>query len=127
MFATAQAGYRDEIRRLLRLVRRVVVIRDIPTARRGHLSCVSAALKAGEEPGTACTLRRSRALRRDPLATAARRLNSRVKIIDLTDRFCDRERCFSVIGGALVHHDRTHMTTAFSATLGPFILRALGG
>jgi hypothetical protein len=45
----------------------------------------------------------------------------------LADRFCDETRCFSVIGGALVHHDRTHMTTAFSATLGPFILRALDG
>ncbi len=66
-------------------------------------------------------------MRPDPLAEAARGLNSRVKVIDLTDRFCDRERCFSVVGGALVHHDRTHMTTAFGATLGPFILRALGG
>ena len=127
MFAAMQAGYRAEIRRLLRLVRRVVVIRDVPTAARGHLACVSRALQAGREPATACTVRRSQAVRRDPLATAARGLDARVKVIDLTDRFCDRQRCFSVIGGALVHHDRTHMTTAFSATLGPFILRALGG
>jgi SGNH domain (fused to AT3 domains) len=67
-------------------------------------------------------------VRRDPLAAAAGALRSpRVKLIDLADRFCDETRCFSVIGGALVHHDRTHMTTAFSATLGPFILRALDG
>ena len=127
VFETAEAGYREALRRLLRLVRRVVVIRDIPTAADGHLACVSAAIRAGREPGPACTLRRSRAVRPDPLAEAARGLSSRVKVIDLTDHFCDRERCFSVVGGALVHHDRTHMTTAFGATLGPFILRALGG
>lgn len=125
MFATMKAGYRDEIRRLLRLVRRVVVIRDIPIAAPGHLACVSRVIEAGEEPGPACTLRRSSAVRPDPLVEAARGLNARVKIIDLTDRFCDDDECFSVIGGALVHHDRTHMTTAFGATLGPFILRAL--
>lgn len=127
VFETAKAGYREAIRRLLRLVRRVVVIRDIPTAADGHLACVSKAVAAGREPGTACTLRRSSAVRRDPLVEAARGVNARVKVIDLTDRFCDRERCFPVIGGALVHHDRTHMTTAFGATLGPSILRALGG
>lgn len=125
MFATMKAGYRDEIRRLLRLVRRVVVIRDIPTAAPGHLACVSAVVEAGDDPATACTHRRSKAVRRDPLAAAAHGLNSRVRVVDLTDRFCDEDRCYSVIGGALVHHDRTHMTTAFGATLGPFILRAL--
>jgi hypothetical protein len=126
MFATARAGYRDEIRRLLRQVRRVVVIRDVPTAAGDHLRCVATALREGRGPATACTQPRRRALRRDPLAAAARSMRSpRVRLIDLTDRFCDDRRCYAVIGGALVHHDRTHMTTAFSATLGPFILRAL--
>ena len=93
----------------------------------GRCACVAATLKERQPPATACTQPRSSAVRRDPLAAAARDLRSpRVKLVDLTDRFCDDERCFSVIGGALVHHDRTHMTTAFGATLGPFILRALG-
>jgi SGNH domain-containing protein len=126
MFATARTGYRDEIRRLLRHVRRVVVVRDVPTAAPGHLRCVAAALREGGSPGTTCTQPRGRALRRDPLAAAARSLQSpRVQLIDLTDRFCDDRRCYPVIGGALVHHDRTHMTSVFAATLGPFILRAL--
>ena len=128
VLATAQAGYRDEIRRLLRLVRRVVVIRDVPVAAGGHLRCVARAVRRGEAVGAACSQRRSRALRRDPLAAAARSLRSpRVRLIDLTEHFCDDRRCFAVIGGALVQHDRTHMTTAFAATLGPFILRALRG
>ena len=31
----------------------------------------------------------------------------------------------TIVGGALVHRDETHVTPAFSATLGPFVLRAL--
>jgi hypothetical protein len=64
---------------------------------------------------TACTQRRGRAVRRDPFAAAACGLSARVKIIDLTDRCCEDRRCFSAIGGALAHHDKTHMTTASSA------------
>ena len=51
--------------------------------------------------------------------------SARVRLIDLTSRVCDAKRCFPVVGGALVHRDPTHITPAFSATLGPFILRAL--
>lgn len=127
MFATMRAGYRDEIRRLLRIVRRVVVVRDIPTAAPGHLRCVRDALKERQPLAEVCTQSRRSALQRDALAAAAGDLRGpRVKLVDLTDRFCDDERCFSVVGGALVHHDHTHMTTAFGATLAPFILRALG-
>ncbi|CAA9478484.1 MAG: hypothetical protein AVDCRST_MAG67-703 [uncultured Solirubrobacteraceae bacterium] len=126
MFATARAGYRDEIRRLLRTVRRVVVIRDVPKAADGHVGCVAALLEAGRPVGSECSQERGRAIRRDPLVAAARATRSpRVTVVDLTNHFCDEQRCLAVVGGALVHHDETHMTTAFSPTLGPFILRAL--
>jgi len=59
---------------------------------------------------------------------AARSVRSpNVKRIDLTRFFCDSRRCFSVVGGALVRHDESHLTQAFAATLGPFVLRALDG
>jgi hypothetical protein len=62
----------------------------------------------------------------DPAIAAARRLRSpRVKTVDLTDYFCDRRRCFPVVGGALVLRDNTHVTGTFSATLGPYLHRAL--
>jgi hypothetical protein len=62
----------------------------------------------------------------DPLVNAARALRSpNVKVIDLTRHFCDAKRCFTVVGGALVRHDTSHLTQLFAATLGPFILRAL--
>ena len=62
------------------------------------------------------------------MAEAARRLHSsRVRVADLTKYFCDPERCFPVIGGALVHKDRTHLTAVFTATLGPFLAREVRG
>jgi hypothetical protein len=127
MAATARAGYRDEIRALLDLVGRVVVIRDTPFDQPGHLRCITRAIQEGRPPGEACARSRRLAFE-DPdlLAAAARDLRSdRVQLIDLTPRFCDERRCFPVVGGALVHRDETHVTPAFSATLGPFIMRAL--
>jgi len=124
--ASTQAGYRTAIRELLRLRRRVVVVRDTPPSTNEQLRCVSRAIAARRRAQTACTRPRSASVRSDPLVSAARAArSSRVKVIDLTRLFCDSRRCFSVIGGALVRHDESHLTQAFAVTLGPFILRAL--
>ena len=45
-------------------------------------------------------------------------------VLDLTPFFCG-SRCYPVVGGALVVRDANHMTGTFSATLGPYVLRAL--
>jgi hypothetical protein len=128
MYAALRAGYRSEIGALLGLGRRVVVVRDVPASNRNHLRCVASALEAKREPGVACSRPRANALRRDPLAAAAGAAgSSRVTVVDLTDQICDAKRCYAVVGGALVQHDQTHLTYDFSSTLGPFILRALGG
>ena len=126
MEETARAGYRAEIAALLRVVERVVVIRDTPVEPPGHLQCIQRAVAAGRTPGAACARSRRLAVQPDPLAAAARDMRSgRVRLIDLTSQVCNARRCFPVVGGALVHRDATHVTPAFSATLGPFILRAL--
>ncbi len=127
MAQTARAGYRDEIAALLNVVGRVVVIRDTPYDAPGHLRCVTRALQASRPPGPDCARSRRLALPApDLLAAAARDMRSdRVQLIDLTSRSCNARRCFPVVGGALVHRDETHVTPAFSATLGPFIMRAL--
>lgn len=128
VYETARGAYRSEIRALLRRARRVVVIRDTPSSPPGHLSCIAQALSAGRPPGSVCGQSRDAAVGRDPLAAAAGDLRSdRVRLIDLTDHFCDAQRCFDVVGGALVHRDETHLTPAFSASLGPYIVRALPG
>ena len=41
----------------------------------------------------------------------------------MTPFFCSRHRCLPVVGGALVYRDGHHLTTVFSTTLGPFVLR----
>lgn len=126
MAESARAGYRDELAALLRVVDRVAVIRDTPLEAPGHLTCIQRAVARGRPPGEACARSRKLALDPDPLAAAARDMHTpRVRLVDLTSSVCDARRCFPVVGGALVHRDETHVTPAFAATLGPFILRAL--
>ncbi|MEY2442087.1 MAG: hypothetical protein QOJ46_1513 [bacterium] len=126
MAESARAGYRDELSALLRVVDRVAVIRDTPFEAPGHLTCIERAVASRRAPGPACARSRKLALEPDPLAAAARDMRTpRVRLIDLTSSVCDARRCFPVVGGALVHRDETHVTPAFSATLGPFVLRAL--
>jgi hypothetical protein len=50
-----------------------------------------------------------------------------VRAVDLTRFFCDRRRCYPVIGGALVFKDPTHLTGVFATTLAPYLLRAIDG
>ena len=49
---SARAGYREEIRTLLRMGRRVVVIRDTPPSTLEQLRCVSRAVEAGRSAQT---------------------------------------------------------------------------
>jgi hypothetical protein len=127
MFDAVRTGYRDEIRALVGSGRRVVVIRDTPTSARHHLRCIGAALNASRPPGVACAKRRAVALRPDPLAAAAQAVGSpQVRVIDLTRHICDGRYCFALVGGAIVTRDVNHLTPAFSASLGPYIVRALG-
>ena len=120
-------GYRNAWRRVPRSVRRIVVLRDTPRAlpRGGTLECVEDAMRSRRDAGRVCALPRSRALRPDPAEVAARSEAPRVRTVDLTRYFCDARRCFAVVGGALVHRDVSHITTAFGTTLGPYLLRAL--
>ena len=49
----------------------------------------------------------------------------RYALLDLTDFFCSRRKCFPVIGGALVTKDGRHLTRVFSTSLGPYLARAI--
>jgi hypothetical protein len=127
-FETSVAGYRAAFAALPDSVRRIVVIRDNPKDGESTASCVTRAVAAGRSAGTTCAISRAKALDADPMAEAARRMRSpRVRVADLTRYFCDPRRCFPVIGGALVHKDRTHLTAVFAASLGPFLARELRG
>jgi peptidoglycan/LPS O-acetylase OafA/YrhL len=123
-FETAVAGFAAAWRALPRSVRHVVVLRDTAKARAGATDCVERAMARRTPAGLACAGSRRVVLNRDPAVTAAARLRSpRIQTIDLTQFFCDRARCFPVIGGALVYKDPTHVTAVYSRTLGPFLTR----
>jgi hypothetical protein len=128
-FQTSVAGYEAAWRALPPTVERIVVIRDTPKGR-AHgetLECVQRAMTERRPAGVACALPRRTSLDRDPAAVAARRIRSpRVRLVDMTRYFCSRRDCYPVVGGALVLRDQNHMTGVFSATLGPFLLRAVG-
>jgi hypothetical protein len=124
--AAEVAGYVRAWRTLPRTVRRIVVLRDTPHARSATSRCIRRAVAAHRRPGPACALPRSSAVKLDTAVVAARRVHSpRVQVVDMTRFFCDRTRCYPVIGGVLVYKDANHMTELYSRTLGPFLLRRL--
>jgi hypothetical protein len=120
---TQVAGYRRAFRRLPRTVRDVFVIRDTPMARRGTLSCVSRVAARRRPTARACSVARDYALRPDPATVATRGLGRRFHVVDMSRYFCGGDRCYEVIGGALVHKDTAHLTEVFSTTLGPYLLK----
>jgi hypothetical protein len=123
-FAAAVTGFARAWSAAPGSVRRIMVIRDTPKAEVTTAGCVQEAIGRHEEAGRACVIRREEALDADPAAVAAARLHSaRVQLLDLTRFICDPQRCYPVVGGALVHKDEHHLTAVFAATLGPYLLR----
>jgi hypothetical protein len=125
--ATKIDGYMNAWRALPPSVHEVFVLRDVPqSAYLTVTGCIERAIARHRNPGTRCARRRRFALRTDYEVTAAAQFaDDRVREIDLTPFMCDDQRCFPVIGGVLVIKDHGHLTRTFSATLGPFIQRAV--
>jgi hypothetical protein len=121
-YQVAVNGYRDALAALPSTVQRVIVLRDTPRSSFETLDCVARAIKAHQPLAGVCTLPRGDVLPPDPGVAAAQQLGApRFQVIDLTDFFCDADRCYPVVGGALVYKDISHMTTAFGTTLGPYL------
>ena len=123
---SAVQGYEEMLRKLPRHIREVIVMRDVPRPETGVTRCLEwlPTMSSRLEPG-ACSRLREHALLPDPLADAARRVGGRVKLIDLTDEFCDDQTCFSVVGNVLVYGDSHHMTGTFARSLAPRLRREL--
>jgi hypothetical protein len=121
----AVQGYLHAWRRLPKTVRQIIVLRDTPVSRDDTSLCVQRALATRKRPGKACAFSRKVAVQSDPAAVAARRRghDPRVHLIDLTPYMCSTKLCFPVVGGVLVHKDKTHLTPLFAGTLGPFLLQ----
>jgi hypothetical protein len=122
--AAKVAGYTAAWAALPPTVEHIIVIRDTPLNTSRTLGCVERAIARHQQPGVVCAVPRSFAVRPDPEVAAADRLASkRVQVADLTPFLCNPRFCPPVIGGVLVHKDVNHLTSEFSATLGPFLLR----
>ena len=103
----------------------VVVLRDVPST--GHVS-IPDCLATNLGNPVACSQPRDRALPPDAITVAAQRNSSGlIKLVDLSNEFCDQSRCYAAIGGAVVYSDTSHITTQFSRSLAPFLLQAMGG
>jgi hypothetical protein len=125
-FGTRVAGLAAAWNGLPPSVKHIVAIADVPYNRPYTFACVVGALGRHRSPDRACAVRRALALSPDPALAAAARIGPpRVQSIDLTPFMCTPADCLPVVGGVLVHKDRGHLTRAFSATLGPFLLRDL--
>jgi hypothetical protein len=123
-FGAKAAGYAAAWRTLPRTVRHIVVIRDNPVIESDTLACVRRAIAGRRPAGPACAVGRSHALKPDPEVAAARLAGStRIQVVDLSRMFCGEAACFPVIGGVLVYKDTDHITSQFSTTLGPFLVR----
>lgn len=128
------AVVQDPLRRLADAGKTVNVLRAIPSTGGVQLGPQEADLEvnqpdciaqAGHVPDP-CSGARALRLTPDRLAAAAVAMHdSRVRVIDLTDAFCDPDRCHSLIGGVVVYFDGSHLTATFSRTLGQFIAQRL--
>jgi peptidoglycan/LPS O-acetylase OafA/YrhL len=71
-------------------------------------------------PAKDCTEARADVLPKvDPISIAAKTAGA--TIVDLTDKYCNATRCFSVIGGANVYRDQDHLTVTWTMTLSKVI------
>jgi peptidoglycan/LPS O-acetylase OafA/YrhL len=101
---------------------RIAVLADNPEVSDESLACLTRPSSGGDRTGD-CGMPRAQALaKQDPLATAAS-LVPNTKLIDLTQYYCDADRCPSVIGDVIVYRDiGSHVTATYFATLAPALV-----
>jgi peptidoglycan/LPS O-acetylase OafA/YrhL len=93
----------------------------------GEVRDVDCVLLNAGDPET-CARPRGEAQPTDPvsMAGAAERSDS-IAVLDLTDRFCDAERCYAVVGGIPVYYDADHLNLEYVRMLAPEISGAIDG
>lgn len=114
-----QAGVAERFAEWTGTGARIYVLRDTPlTLRRSSPDCVA----LNQQSPLTCANPRSAALVPDPVVDAALDLRSpRVKVLDLTDQFCNEEICPAVIGGLQVYYDTDHASRSYMHSLVPVL------
>ncbi len=117
-------GYQSVMERIRAMGKEVYVLAPIPRTVNVR---VPDCLELYGRDANRCGLERDRALIEDPMRMAARAAGSSVKLIDLTDHFCDAERCYPVVGDLIVYRDSSHLTAEYAAALMPWVARVVDG
>lgn len=108
-----QASYRAAYSALPPSVKHIVTIRDNPRTLSDLHGCLTQRLPRQ------CSVARNKAIYPDLAGKAARAIGG--TSIDLSNYFCDRQRCYPVVGRLLVYGDGNHQTSQFNRTLAPYL------
>jgi len=101
---------------------RIIALRDNPLATRGTPLCVT---KYGLQANQFCALNRAEALSTFDGSISATESVPGSYLVDLSDYYCDRDKCLTVIGNVVVYRDADHITATFARTLAPFLLEEI--
>ncbi len=124
-----QDQYRDAagtyLRRWADAGAQVYVIRDTPlTAGPTTVQCAA----VNEEDPVDCAIPRAAAIQEDYVALAAEAVgHDSVRVLDLTDQFCDNTRCYTAVGGLSVFYDENHIARSYARSVAPAFLLAYRG
>lgn len=116
-------GFRAVWRRLTDAGKQVVVIRDVPAVKDKMSAPVC--LDAHPQDPLACAGPRAGVLVPDAQAAAVDGAPSGVRLIDLSDSFCDDDTCHVLVGDVIVYRDFSHLTTEYATLLTPYLGRAV--
>jgi peptidoglycan/LPS O-acetylase OafA/YrhL len=100
---------------------RVYPIADPPLNDRVRdIACIP--LSAGEP--TACRAPRSEALPADPIVAASELVSDgSVRLIDMSQYFCDNAYCYGAVGGVSVYFDLDHLNAQLTSVFWPEIMK----
>jgi peptidoglycan/LPS O-acetylase OafA/YrhL len=118
-------GFREFLQDWVDQGQRVAVLHDTPFPASTDIS-PPACIAENDDDLTRCSGARSKWVPDDPLYSAAGDVDSPLlSRIDLTDHICGPDRCDAAVGGVLAYFDGSHISATFSATLWPYLARAL--
>jgi hypothetical protein len=102
---------------------RVLALADPPY--NGEVRDVDCVLLNPSDPRQ-CARPRGEAQPPDPVIAAGSSARSdAIGVLDLTDRFCDANRCYAVVGGIPVYYDADHLNLEYVRMLAPEIATAV--
>lgn len=110
-----EKGFQSVWSRLTAAGKKVLVLRDTPgTLNRQIPDCVAS--NAGDPLN--CSTPRASALPSDAMFDVAKKgMIPGVKVLDLSDGFCDATTCYVVLGNLIVYRDSNHMTWQFAESM----------